>query len=424
MLEILCGILLLPKDAPSETFSFLCILINSCVVFAYIIKKFEKPYVTIVFFAYLARVLLMCADYYKWFHILHSGADSEGFYASALDIMNSGSFDTFIYTNYSYFNGSIFLLIGPQRLFIQHLNTLLGLGAIYYVYNSFLLLKVDKTTKLLFLSSMCFFPHNIIFSGILLREAWIAFFASISLYCFIRWICTYKFYDFIVSCCWILLAVWMHSGMMGILIIYLLAFSGYKFKEEKIALSFRSIILLTLSALFLSVLISQGIFTEYFNSALEERDASSELIKRANLTSEGGSRYLTWTDVSSPVTAFLCSPLKMVYLLFSPMPFDWRGINDIAAFFISSIFFIYLVYTIFSGLKYINNRQYKIIIKFIIIAVFIFTFLYGYGTSTAGTAMRHRTKIVPFLIVAAAVSYNYKIKNKSYYDRNKNVSNS
>jgi hypothetical protein len=425
ILEIICG-LFLPKNTSSEIFSILCIFINTIVVFIFISKKFRQEYIVTVFIAYLLRLALLFADYYKWFPILHSGADTESLHRNALTILELKSFDTFIYTNYGYFTGSIYMLIGPQRLFLQYLNVLFGVGAIYFVYKSLLLLKLNNTHTRLFLLIMCFLPHNIIFSGILLRESLMIFAVSISVCLFVKWIYYNKIHNFMFSCCFILLATWMHSGMIGIFISYLMAYTFYNCKTGKIVFSLRSAITVCISIAFLIYLISNGIFTTYFDDILEAKDVTSTLLEDINKDSMGGSKYLAWIKVNSLLQTFLFSPLKMFYFLFSPIPFDWRGLGDIIGFCFSSMFFLYLSFLILRGLKHITRKQDKVIVKFLLIAMLITTFIYGYGVFAAGPAMRHRTKIFPALIVAAAISYNYKEKSKikTYYDGNKNISDS
>jgi hypothetical protein len=412
ILEIVCG-LSLPKNDPTEIFSITCIIINTFVVFIWISKTYRQQYMIFVFVAYLLRLILLFADYYHWFPILHSGADTEGFHRNALQILQLNSFNTFIYTNYGYFSGSIYMLIGPQRLFLQYINVLFGIGAIYFVYNTFLLLKLNEKTVRIFLLIMCYLPHNIIFSSILLRESMIIFVTSVSVYLFIKWLYNNKIHDFLFSCCFILFATWMHSGMIGMLLGYLIAYSFYKSKTYSITVSPRSMIAICISIIIMALLIRQGIFTEYFENMLSSEDLDAALIEQAGVISQGGSKYLTWINVNSTTQALLFSPLKMFYFLCSPIPFDWRGAGDITAFCFSSMFFMYLIFNMLNGLKYIAKKQDKAIVKFLLTAMLITTFIYGYGVFAAGPAMRHRTKIVPALIVAAAISYNYKVKSKN-----------
>src|SRR5690606_2035408 len=46
----------------------------------------------------------------------------------------------------------------------------------------------------------------------------------------------------------------------------------------------------------------------------------------------GGSAYLTSLEVTSLGSLLLYAPVRAVYFIASPMPWDWRGVGDILAF--------------------------------------------------------------------------------------------
>jgi len=416
--EILFGIAL-PKDNPSDVFSILCVFLNSIAVFIFISKSFKKEYRTILFIAYLLRLTLLFADYYKWFPILHSGADSESLNWNAINIMHYGFHGTFIYTNYGYLTGTIYSLIGPQRLFLQYINVVFGMGTLYYIYRTFQILNISEKTTRLFVFISCLMPQLIIFSGILLRESIIIFSTAISVYYFINLIYNNNFIHFIISICFILLATWLHSGMIGVLFGYLFAIISYNRKSDKIVFfSFRSFIFSFIALFFIILLVKTGVFTQYFNNVLEpnDNDMSNKLYQRVTGAADAGSQYLSWINVNSPTQLLLFSPLKMFYFLFSPIPFNWRGVSDIIGFCLDSVILLYLFYIIISGFKLVKNRIKKNTILFLMIGFLVTTFIYGYGVSAAGTAMRHRTKLFPILIVAAAIVYDY-IYNKNFKEK-------
>jgi len=406
----MCG-LFLPKNNSSEVFSIICIFLNSIVVFFFIEKSFKREYKFIVLLGYFLRIILLFADYYKWFPILHSGGDSEDFHQTALKIMQYGFQRTFIYSNYEYFTGLIYLLIGPQRFFLQYINVLFGMGTLYYIYYTFQLLNLSKKTTRLFFIISCLMPQLIIFSGILLRESILIYATSASAYFFVKWILKNNTYHFLFSVCFILIATWLHSGMIGVLIGYLIASISYDRKEKKIKFSYRSVIPLFLCLFFIIYLVNKGIFTTYFNSTFDnDRGMTSAILEKANGVSYAGSRYLTWINVDSPTQLLLFSPLKMFYFLFSPIPFDWRSVSDIVAFFLDSVFLLYFTFLIFSGAKLITSSIKKNVFIFLLISFLFTVFIYGYGTYASGTAMRHRTNIFPILVTCAAIAYDYKLQ--------------
>lgn len=426
LIEIITGMIILHPNEVNEPFSLICVSINTLLIFFLIFKTYKK-YSTVLILAYFLRLFLLFADYYKLFPIIHSGADTEAFHAIAVYNAKNGLIIMRL-TNYSTIVSIFYFIIGPQRLFVQYINLLCGMGSIFFIIKTLDLLKVEKNTKILFVSIACFLPHFIIFSSIFLRESLIIFATAVSVYFYIRWFLSGKITVFILSCLFVLLAVWLHSGMIGCLLGYLIGYSLYDRKSKNLKFNINSIIPIGIGCILLVFLISSGYFTEYFNGLLDSESEIDFLAGRFNHQSEGGSKYLTWISVENPLQMILFSPLKMFYFLFSPIPLDWRGINDVIGFCFSSFFLIYLTWISFTNLKYVKDKIEKNLVKILLISSFITIFIYGLGVFASGTAMRHRTKIISILIITAAISYNSTNKNKKrkinyFLNNEKNISN-
>ena len=113
-------------------------------------------------------------------------------------------------------------------------------------------------------------------------------------------------------------------------------------------------------------------------------------------------------------------PLKLVYFIFSPMPYDVRGLGDIAAILFNSSFFYYLVYTIVRSRKYIQKNVLKIYPKIFIFLVLIVSLGFAFGTENSAIAMRHRTKIFPALLMVVIFIESIKQNGFSIWNDNKN----
>lgn len=412
LFEIVCGNVLNSHSAPNDEYSLVCIIVTSIVLFIFIFRKI-KNYEIIFFIAYILRLAILFADYFHWFPVLHSGGDTEMFHRISLDIMDKSLYndEVLIVTNYPYFTGAIYLLIGPQRLFVQYINVLFGMWTLYYIYKSLSLLRLKRKTIKLFLYVGCLFPHLIILSGILLREAIVEFSVAASVYFFLKWFLKNKKMDFIVSLCFVLLGSLMHSGVFLLFIGYLMALLFYNHRTNKISFSFSSILYGLFSILIVVLIIVQtDVFTEKFNK-LEDVDSFEEYEVLAD--QKAGSTYLTWLDVKGTEQILLYSPLKMFYFLFSPIPFDWRSASDVIAFLLDSVVYFILVLGIFRKYKNLNGRRERRLILFLIISLLCTIFIFSYGTSVSGTALRHRAKILPLLMVITAICYDRKRKKLS-----------
>ena len=409
IIELVIGSLILDKSTVYEEFSIACIVLNSIMILILLHQNYSR-YITPLLIAYFIRVFLLFADYYKLFPIIHSGMDSEAFHYIAMQNAKVGML-RYQLTNYSTIISIFYFIIGTQRLFVQYINVLCGMGTIFFIIKSLDLLKLEKSTKTVFVSFACFLPHFIIFSGIFLRESLIIFAVSISVYFFVKWYLRDEIYNFVFSCLFVLFAAWLHSGMIGCLAGYLIGYSLYDKKSKELKFKFNSIGTISVCCMLFIYLISTGYFTGYFDKLLDSEDEFSTLVEQVNFQSEGGSAYLTWINANNPIQAILFSSLKMLYFLFSPLPWDWRGISDIIAFCFSSLIVFYLIWITFKHLKYIKKKSGKTLVKILLIASLITTFIYSLGVAASGPAMRHRTKIVPILIVTAALAYDAKLKN-------------
>jgi hypothetical protein len=406
-IELLIFILLYPVD---EIMQYLFIVINSAFVIGVLIQKFPKQYTWILLTVFLLRIVLLLIDYNHLFPVLHSGADTERFNRYASINAENDNYEL-ISTNYGYVLTWLYTVLGNCRLIAQYINVLFGLGVLICLYKIFNTLQLNEKIKKRGLLIAAFFPTLIILSGILLREALCQFFITVSLYYFIKWMKQGESLHIILSVICVLFAAWMHSGCIVIIGGYLMALAFYRPGLKKSKISFVSIVFMFFifsSILFL--LIKTSVFIEHFEGLGEEKIVhTSEIQQRL----EAGSAYLTWANPNSVSQTMLIMPLKMIYFLFSPIPFDWRGLQDIVAFILDSIFYLYFVFYILKHYKNPQNKLYNSILKYLTIVTFVFVFIFGYGTMASGTAMRHRCKLFPIVLTMYALSIPDKKSNKS-----------
>lgn len=130
---------------------------------------------------------------------------------------------------------------------------------------------------------------------------------------------------------------------------------------------------------------------------------------------EAGSGYLVNISTTSLGQIFLFLPLFIFYFLYSPTPEMIRGILDIATFTLNSSIYIYFtIYGFYLYRKIRKKLSYKEkrIIKALIISLISTIIVFSIGTRNAGTAMRHRDKLIPFLCICFSI-----IKNREIFER-------
>tara|TARA_B110000977_G_C10937409_1_gene439506 strand:- start:58 stop:774 length:717 start_codon:yes stop_codon:yes gene_type:complete len=223
----------------------------------------------------------------------------------------------------------------------------------------------------------------------------------------------------------VLLSALFHSGMLLSLLFYGFIFLFFDVKKVGFNFSFKKIAGLVL---FCGLV---GAFISFDNSILSGKLAilksfgvneSLGFVERLDLrkAEPGGATYLRNFEINSLLDLVILMPLKLVYFIFSPMPYDVRGLGDIAAILFNSSFFYYLVYTIVRSRKYIQKNVLKIYPKIFIFLVLIVSLGFAFGTENSAIAMRHRTKIFPALLMVVIFIESIKQNGFSIWNDNKN----
>ncbi len=381
----------------NETYSLIAVLIGYILVFFYIYGARGIEFRSIIFIGFTLRIFILLADYFKWFPIINSGADSELFHLVASNNVQNYAND--LKTNYTIFLTFIYRLTDCSRIIAQFINVLMGLSIILMVQSMLKRLGVDLQRLKYVMLILALMPNLNIFSAILLREAWIEFFVTLSLLCFVNWFLRGGVLYIVLSIAAVLSASFMHAGVIGVLIGYTVAYIIYNPSTQKVTISRNTIIsLVFLLAISTVASSSMGLFTGKF----AEYDNIEDIVEVTNRTSGGGSDYLTWISTNSVAQSLLFAPLKMVYFLFSPLPTEWRGPTDMVGFLIDGAIYLMMFITIFKCRA--ASQTTKQLKRFLMVSIVVVTFIFGYGTTNAGTAFRHRNKIISLVVVTYAIS--------------------
>lgn len=388
-----------PEFLPS-----ILIITSFLLVCTYVYRDKKIDYKILVIVGFLVRIFLMYCDYYDIFIVFGSGMDTERFHAASL--YNMYATEEWKITNYTTFLKPIYILSNGSRLIAQYVNVLFGFFTIIITLHILQNFRLDKKTTLFTTILLTLLPNQCCFSAILLREAWIIFFVTLSLMMFVKWFLYGNQTAAIMSIVVVFVASYMHSGVILVLAGYIVAFITYSPRAKRVIFNAKGIILLVIMGIVIVAGSSYlGIFTEKF-SKLEDVD---DFIQITNMVSEGGSAYLQWIRTDSVFQSILFSPIKMIYFLFSPLPADWRGMTDIVAFMLDGIVYLILVYHIMRNMIKRRDNPLK---TYIAISVIFTVFTFAYGTYNSGTAMRHRSKIFPIIVVLYAIVRKENTDNK------------
>lgn len=338
---------------------------------------------------------------------LGDGGDADGFYYSAIRVSQDLSLAGSTYGgNYTGLLGTIFHFIGPDRIQGQYLNSVFSVSAVLILARILMLLKIENriVTSTIVIAAMM--PGVAIQSSALLREAPIQFLVTASLFFFIRGMLSRRRVETLLAFALVLVASTMHSGVVILALGYGLVLSMFDSTDGTTIrrVPFRIGPGIAVGVAFLVVVVGNS---DLFLGKFDQFDSLDEVYESSNRRA-GGSTYLTGLEVSSPITLLLYAPIRAVYLLASPMPWDWRGLNDLLAFSLDSLVYIFIVIGVLRSRNLEpQDRDVRNLFLAILVPVIM---VFGAGVSNSGTAMRHRTKLTMLLLVAGAYVYDRRLK--------------
>lgn len=302
----------------------------------------------------------------------------------------------------------------------QFVNVLFSYGTLYYVYRSVSKLNVSSKIVKIAVLLVTFMPVLLCFSGVLLREAWCEFFITLSAFFMIAWYHKGGSSRLFGAFASVLLAMIMHAGCVGVLIGYMLAV--FKGRRDGVkGCTFESVFSIIMIVMIVGVaMTSSSLFLDKFSGVM---DSDESYLDKDLSFNQGGSSYLMWLEGKSTMVGLLFAPLRMFYLLFSPVPWEWRNLMDIIVFMVDSLIYIMLIINILPPTPtYPSQPEHRSsttvdaqylslhskIRRCFVYSILFTTLIFSLGTSNSGTAIRHRAKIIPIVCVAYVVSTKLK----------------
>ncbi len=347
---------------------------------------------------YFCRLFMLYFDMYghSIYVLPNSGADSSMFFAGALRVYNGAETGR---TFFPVVMGYIFRWIGVSRLYGQFLVMLCSIVSFYLLARMMpyfhIPVSIQKSTMMI----VAVLPNVLILSVVFLRESIVTMFITIALYCFVRWASSGKEVWFGISFASIGMAAFFHSGAAGMALGLIIVRLLYDRKKNQIHLRFANIVLATALSIFITFIYLN--YGEVLFTKMARVDSLSDI---ANTNEAGGSSYAAYVGNSDSISNMIIYTIpRIIYFLFSPFPWQWRGFSDIIAFFGSSLFYILSVYSAIRCI--INRRSDNHVLAAVILLIAIgVVFVFAWGCANTGTAARHREKMVMIFALLWAVS--------------------
>ncbi|GEN29592.1 hypothetical protein HVA01_32380 [Halovibrio variabilis] len=368
--------------------------------------------------AYLARSFLFFLYFFNIFK--PPGADTDAlrftrtaFEWSQLSWPNLFSLDVlFSSLFYSWLGAIIMKLVGVSIYILPVMSFLCSYVVVattsliaYYLWG--------KRSATIVAFVMALYPFAAFNSILALREEVAIMFFVLGLYYFLRWVGGKSILGLMSGCFFFGVAVLFHPGWVGAFVgvAAYLAFFLYKviFKSDTKNVPFHDTVKILLSSAMLvsslvMVAVGGGVsLGKGVEIGADEGGGIGEAIEsRFERPSRGGSGYPGFLVQGNPYTQPWLIPGRIIYFHFSPFPWDIGSIRQLLGV-ISSLLYMFLAWRVYKGWNTIKYREECLAMLFIFGAL---TFIYAIGVTNIGTAIRHKTKLLPIFILLAAASFH------------------
>ena len=376
---------------------------------------------TIIFVALTIRIIVILIGHYIY-PLPDSTADAVTFESLSSRLAADGFFNlTNLYDGpssqfMSWVIAIPYSLFGRSLLMAQSISLFLGIGCIFLTWN--LAKKLwDKQTAKKVAWTTALFPSLILYSVLVMREVYFCFFLLIALNGVCDWVKKENIKSFILAMSGFIGGVFFHGSMIVGAIVFLIFVGWVTLKKISISLinlriNFSKLVIFLIFLGITQLYITNKIDVTYLGNFKSLNKTENYLIS-TNIATRGNASWPEWTKVNSYTEALYKVPLRSLYFVFSPFPWDVKNTKHLIGL-LDSFFYMYFTYLIISNIKNIWRDR---CLRIILVILLAFIFVYGVGVGNFGTGIRHRSKFVIIFILLAAplikrlIVFKKKIKN-------------
>ena len=175
------------------------------------------------------------------------------------------------------------------------------------------------------------FPSLILYSSLVMREVYVCFFLLLALNNIINWTRTGSIKSFFLVILSFILGTAFHGGVFIGLIVFFAIVLLLNIKKILIKL-FNGVIKIKSLIFFLLLTFTLGYFTlgniniPKLGKITDIEELKKSILKKNMVTHRGGAKYPGWLIAKSENELIYKAPMRMIYLTFSPFPWDVKKI--------------------------------------------------------------------------------------------------
>lgn len=373
---------------------------------AFLVSREGNALRQIIFAAFALRCLSALAGYY-FLELPDSAADAAMFYHQATDWGAHGwigvleNFKTGAYL-YPSLMAMLFQITGSSHLVMLAINVCLGTMLVFAVYRLAQAVGDDRTARIAGWT-VAVWPTLILYASVSLREVMIVLPLVIGMIYLIRWRST-DLTRHLVGCFLALfVATLFHTGIgAALLAVGVMALVTGLISLTRLYRSLHVIRYVPAAVLIAGLavfVLSTGIGLEKIGGTLAGFGLEDLAQAQQNRAIDRAS-YLDDYVLGGASDLLTQAPLRVGYFMFSPFPWNITGALDFIGF-ADAMLYATLIFCTLIGLKVRPASRRKTLSLLFVAASIVY--LFAFVTSNSGTAVRHRAKLAPILIVTAAV---------------------
>ena len=295
----------------------------------------------------------------------------------------------------------IYAFAGRSLLLLQSISVLAGVLGVLATWKLALELWGERAAfKAAWV--MAIFPAVVQYAALPLREALVVLFLVCGLIGLVRWARRGGLKPTVLTLCSFGAATCFHGGLF----IAILAFLGLMLLQSVrswlAGVSQQRVRILA----FLSLVLALGLVVVYIGSgySLPKLGTAEQMVSPERwfyyFTSrvQGDAAYPLWTQPQTCVDFLWAVPLRAVYLMFSPFPWDLQKLVHGLGLADGLVYLGLTILVVRNAKAVVQDRGARVMLLVVLALILAF----GVGTGNFGTAIRHRAKLVPAVIVLAS----------------------
>jgi len=299
----------------------------------------------------------------------------------------------------------LYSLFGVHTMYINLFVFGSSLIAANYVMKTMLLTNANYASSFRTMLVFLVWPIDVIYSVTYLREIPVQMLVILSLYHYICFLKQRQLQSVLFAFAAIAFACMMHSGVIGIIPVYIMFILVDRQKNMKL-FSLRNIILFAGALL----LLRYSPFWDALTMKLGDIDTAEDLVERTQeFLIEANTQYIT--KMPDTLTGIILQlPWRTALFAVVPLPWMIKDFSTAIAWVLDAIPQLWILYRLYklNGLsKNTEQRVYYVIGVFCILAAYV---VCSMGTTAYGNAIRHRAKVLPIILVLVIGLYDY-LKN-------------